>query len=272
MNRHSLPEPFTRLPQIYFVEYLVWEKSRQIEAHAHDGVFQLDYFPQGAGTYSVDGATIEIDANTFFFVAPSQRHEIHGSSENPLENATVKFGHPGIDTDGFLPHVCRVHADVASRAGTLFRQVISEAVLKQQEHMAIASLRLAELLLLLRRSTEVDGVAVPDSRPVTAARRYMLEHFADDISIGDVAGSAGTTPEHLCRVFKKETGDTPFTFLRGVRVERAKKHLESTRDNIAAIAQATGFGQAKNINRIFKNLVGMTPREYRRKALVENRQ
>jgi transcriptional regulator GlxA family with amidase domain len=69
---------------------------------------------------------------------------------------------------------------------------------------------------------------------------------------------------HLSRAFKQRVGLPPMAFIAARRVERAKAMLISTREPIADIAVACGFGDQPHLTRRFRRVVGVTPGRYRR--------
>jgi AraC-like DNA-binding protein len=70
------------------------------------------------------------------------------------------------------------------------------------------------------------------------------------------------------RYFKKASGHTFTEMVRGLRIANACRLLARTDSTIAAISQAVGYGNLANFNRQFRQVVGLTPREYR--ALPED--
>lgn len=251
-----------RLPEIAFVEFRQWGRERVVKSHAHADQFQLDYFTEGEGTYRVDGAAHAIRAGVFYFVPPGRRHAMAGASTRPPVNLTVKFRHADLAPD-FLPGVTNVTETQADRAVRLFREVVSEFVLDLSARRAVAALRLAELLLLLRESRRSGGGEHP---LVAVLKPFMAAHLAEPIGLDDMAKAVEVSREHLCRVFKRETGETPLGHLRSLRVERAKQLLAGGREPLTAVAERSGFADARDFHRVFKRLTGAGPRDYRRRA------
>ena len=256
---------FHKLPEVEFVEFRRWAQADVIPHHTHKDLFQLDYFSEGEGTYAVDGEAHPIDPVTFFLVSPGHDHEIIGSSEAPLVNLTVKFRQTELGAH-FLPIALAMEHEQVQKATRLFRAMISEAVLDVPERRVVAALRLAELLLFLRRIRDRGQEAGATPTLGEAAQQFIREHFAEPLSLRDVAAALGVSGAHLCRVFQKETRTTPFAFLRSVRVEQTRRHVEQTTRKLSDIAAAAGFGTTKAMNRAFHTELGMSPREYRRRA------
>src|SRR5919106_4937739 len=93
---------------------------------------------------------------------------------------------------------------------------------------------------------------------------FMQKHFAQPITLTDVAREAGLSRFHFCRLFHKETG-VPFRdYLHDLRVTRAKALLADRYLRVTEIAYSVGFNDLSNFHRTFRRVVGRSPGEYRR--------
>lgn len=99
---------------------------------------------------------------------------------------------------------------------------------------------------------------------VSAAKEYVLKHAAEDITLGEIAWHVGKGEEHLARVFKRETGQSVFTYVREIRLNQAKTLLLNPALTQSEIAQQCGFHSLSFFSRIFRQHVGMPPSHYRR--------
>ncbi|MDM8522766.1 GlxA family transcriptional regulator [Desulfococcaceae bacterium HSG8] len=104
--------------------------------------------------------------------------------------------------------------------------------------------------------------------PILNIQKWMEDHFAENISIDNLAGKAGISPRHFNRRFKKATGETPLAYLQLLRIENAKRKLETTRDNISDITWNVGYEDIHSFRRLFKKYTGLSPREYRNKFAI----
>lgn len=94
-------------------------------------------------------------------------------------------------------------------------------------------------------------------------RRYIEEHFAEEIRIDDLREISRLSPFHLIRTFHKEYGVSPHEYLIRVRVEAARKMLKNGLP-IIQVAQNAGFSDQSHLTRWFKTHVGITPGRYRK--------
>lgn len=83
------------------------------------------------------------------------------------------------------------------------------------------------------------------------------------ISLSELAALIGLSTSHFSRAFKNSVGDTPQSFIRHRRIERAKILLAETDAGLAEVAQDCGFSDQAHFTRAFHSLVGLPPRRWR---------
>jgi AraC-like DNA-binding protein len=93
---------------------------------------------------------------------------------------------------------------------------------------------------------------------------YIMQNYHTSITLENVSDVAYMTPPAFCRYFKKHTGRKFISFLNEVRINEACKNLISGRksDCISGIAYNAGFNSITNFNRVFKNVTGISPKDY----------
>lgn len=92
---------------------------------------------------------------------------------------------------------------------------------------------------------------------------YINEHFAEEISVSDLAAKAGLSHYYFIRAFKRETGFTPHEYILNTRIATAQYLLKNTRLTVKDICYQTGFSCESIFCSAFKNRMGMTPTQYR---------
>jgi transcriptional regulator GlxA family with amidase domain len=83
-----------------------------------------------------------------------------------------------------------------------------------------------------------------------------------------MAGAAAMSVRHFTRVFAAEVGETPGRFVERVRLEAARRELETTGDTLDLIASHCGFGTAETMRRVFQRRLNVAPDSYRRRFRV----
>ena len=99
-------------------------------------------------------------------------------------------------------------------------------------------------------------------------RDYIQKHFREKIYIEDIAGPMGISAGYLAKLFRKETGLSIQEYVNQVRVERAASLLMYSDKSLPAIAEYVHFPTQSYFGKIFRELKGMTPNEFRRKNQV----
>ena len=98
---------------------------------------------------------------------------------------------------------------------------------------------------------------------ITKAKQFIQENYTEDLSLGQVAAAVHTSIFYFCKLFRKVTGTTFTEFVSRTRVEKAKNLLLNPNLRISEIAYEIGFQSLTHFNRVFKNIVGESPTEYR---------
>lgn len=96
--------------------------------------------------------------------------------------------------------------------------------------------------------------------------KYMEEHFADDLSITELAAIENYNVSYYTDWFKKKIGCIPSDYLKMVRMDKAKEILSTTRYRIIDVAMQVGYDNSSSFIRTFKSVTGLTPSQYRRQA------
>jgi signal transduction histidine kinase/AraC-like DNA-binding protein len=109
--------------------------------------------------------------------------------------------------------------------------------------------------------------ALGQASPLTQAiAAYLIEHFADPIARDEIAGQLKVSPNYLSRVFRSDTGMTPWEFLSRYRTVQAQKLLLTTQLSITEVAERVGYNDAAYFVRVFHRETGQAPLRYRKSA------
>ncbi len=100
--------------------------------------------------------------------------------------------------------------------------------------------------------------------------RYIFDNYTKDISLEDLADTAGMTPKYFCRYFKELTECRPIEYLNRFRIEAAALKLSTDGENINQIAYICGFKNPCYFTKLFKRYKNLSPSEYRHKALEKS--
>lgn len=94
---------------------------------------------------------------------------------------------------------------------------------------------------------------------------YIMEHFAEKVGLQDIADAASISPRECSRCFQKNFGASPVEYLNEHRIRMASKMLAQGADSVTDISENCGFSSVSYFGKLFRETMGCTPKEYRRK-------
>jgi AraC-like DNA-binding protein len=107
------------------------------------------------------------------------------------------------------------------------------------------------------------GITESEGIRISNIYNFILQHYSESLTLDDVAREACMTPQAFCRYFKKHTRQTFVSFLNQMRINEACKKLTGNKyESISVVAYKCGFSSITNFNRVFKSVMGHSPRVY----------
>ncbi|NEW07122.1 helix-turn-helix transcriptional regulator [Paenibacillus sp. SYP-B3998] len=112
----------------------------------------------------------------------------------------------------------------------------------------------------------------PHYRDITAIKDYIERHYTDpSLSLNQVSDQFRLSPPYFSTMFKEIQGEKFIDFLTKLRMNKAKLLLETTEESIQDIALSVGYIHSFSFIRVFKKLEELTPGEYRKAILAQNK-
>lgn len=189
--------------------------------------------------------------------------------------ATTHWGSCDLLTDGWpevevLPDQIYVHdRDRWTSAGVTAGIDLSLALVEADHGPELAHQVAAWLVVFARRpggqaqfSAQLQAQAAR-TPAIAEVQRWLPDHLGEDLTVDRLAERAGMSPRSFSRTFRAETGTTPAAHVEELRVEAARRLLETTDQTVAAIARHVGLRHAETLHRAFARRVGTTPDRYR---------
>lgn len=172
-------------------------------------------------------------------------------------------------TSGTALPLCPLTAatDWERRALALLQELVSFTKETPDAFPCHVLVRLLALVLLLRTHAPLEhGKAAEDSNTLRTKQilRYIAAHYAEAITLEDLAQSAHCSKSACLRAFRISLKTTPYKYLIEYRLEQAALLLRQTQTPIGEIAEAVGFHQFSLFGKSFKRMTGQTPKDYRK--------
>ncbi len=124
--------------------------------------------------------------------------------------------------------------------------------------------QLSEMLaeLVVSKSQEVP-------MPVRKAIHFIENNLDESLSLEDVSIHSGLSISQFCKVFKEHTSSTFTEYVNRRRIEWARRELLRPRARVTEVAYRVGYTSLSQFNRCFHRFMGESPRDYRRRRLLE---
>ena len=98
---------------------------------------------------------------------------------------------------------------------------------------------------------------------------FITTHYNSEISIKELATSCNLSQSRFMYLFKEQTGMAPHAYQQTLRIQNCMTLLTSTQLSISDISEMSGYQDPLYFSRVFKKMVGMSPRQYRKQYASE---
>jgi transcriptional regulator GlxA family with amidase domain len=110
-----------------------------------------------------------------------------------------------------------------------------------------------------------NGQKKHEDEPIKQAQVFIENNFTERISVEELAVKFAIGRRHFERRFKKATNNTPVEYIQRVKIEAAKKELETGRKNVSEVMYEVGYSDTKAFRTVFKRITGLSPVDYKAK-------
>lgn len=236
-----------------------------LHTHACAEVF---FVTGGHGYFHVQDRAFPAAVNDVIIVNAGVPHTETSQTEYPLEYTAM--GVDGLelltDTDGFtMLHLYGGGEDLT----VLLRIMLKEAEDSREGHYQVCQNLLEVILLQLERRNEFPLPVVSSgsraSRECDLVRRYIDNHFKENLGLDELSELAHINKYYLAHVFRKEFNTSPISYLKARRIQESRYLLSDTDHTLSHIAHTLGFSSLSYFSQSFRRLEGMSPMEYRKR-------
>lgn len=265
--------------------------ARTSYLHRH-GFIQMNYIAGGRGRHLVNDAAFEVNKGDIFVIPPFIPHMLEPISEGDFTVVELEFEPDFIlgETHGmelgslfdfayiepFLVSTgeVRPRLNLSGRTQAAVEELLEDIKLEYDtrppDFLLSVKASLLKLLVLLGRAfkEEVESRGVQElyaehRAAIKRALTYLDEHYTHDIKVEEVARVSTLSRSYFCYLFKALTGKTFVEVLSNLRVGHAETLLKQTDTRITDLSALCGFNNLSHFNRVFKQITGLSPRQYR---------
>lgn len=218
--------------------------------------------------------TYNIKSGQGFMIFPGQITTYIADNEIPWEYAWIEFdglkAKETVDIAGFSKN-----SPVYRARSKSLREEMAKEMLYIKDNKDAPSFHLIGHLYLfldylLRSAADLflpKGSKLRDFY-VHEAIVYIENNFQNNISVEDIAAVCGLNRSYFGKIFKEAMGKSPQEFLMNYRMIKATELLKLTKLSIGDISNAVGYENQLHFSRAFKNIYGISPKEWRNKNRI----
>ncbi len=236
--------------------------------------YLFHYVISGTGTLIADNSkgqsiTYPVKSGQGFMLFPHQICTYIADNEIPWEYTWIEFDglrvKETVELAGLNPDQPLYRARYKDIAETMKDEMLYIVNHKDQSPFHLIGHLYLFIDSLVRSSTSTQiskGNSLRDFY-IKEAFSYIEQNFQNDISVEDIAACCGLNRSYFGKIFHENTGKSPQEFLISYRMTKAAELLKLTQLSIADIGNAVGYPNQLHFSRAFKNIYGVSPRQWR---------
>ncbi len=192
-----------------------------------------------------------------------------GSLINELSEPQA--GNPVFPADLNSQHIIHLSIEDSERVQTMMEIIRLEQTQQGYAFQQVKQDYLNLILVIIARArlnqfARSPDVESPRHEVISAAQHYVEDHLAEQIDFSDFARKHNVSTGHFRAIFKSATGLAPVEYLNRLRIVRAIEYLKNDALAMSDVSAAVGIYDANYFSRLFRKIIGYSPREFRNQA------
>lgn len=248
-----------------------WERTAPLHSygpHARNH-YLFHYVISGKGTLFANEQVYDISRGHGFLIVPGQITTYRADEQEPWEYTWIEFDGLRAQESLRLAGISGkepIYSAASKEAGEKLKQqmlfIVNNGTADPMRLIGHAFLFLSQLVESSAYRSTQNTRRLRDFY-IKEALTFIEANFQRDITIEEIAEVCGLNRSYFGKVFRETMGESPQTFLLHYRMARAAQLLKETRLSVGEIAQQVSYDNQLHFSRAFKNVHGISPREYR---------
>lgn len=254
-------------PRLVYVSRARYSSEWNSSLHTH-GCAELFFITGGHGRFRTRREEFPVAIHDAVIVNANVPHTEVSQLNSPLEYTVL--GVEGLETlagaEGYA--LLHLHTGWEELIGCLHLMLQeAETALSGYERVCQNLLEVALIHLNRQQDAALSGELsdARTSRECGLVRRYIDNHFKENLSLEQLAQLAHLNKYYLAHAFRREFGVSPINYLISRRIEESRFLLRETDHTLTLIAQILGFSSLSYFSQCFRRVEGVSPLEYRRR-------
>lgn len=263
---HPILQPLTPTDIGWFPHARYHYREREQGAEQHILIFCR----AGSGWYEIDGERREIGVDEALIIPRGVPHCYGASEDDPWSIQWVHF--VGTEADFFIYHLpsheycLSVDPKCAARIETLFEESYASFVGGFVLHRLVYCAQVVHHLLgslFFNNTAFSPTLRTSDFHSVEPTLAFLHANIARSLTLSEMAKHAGLSASHFSYLFKQQTGYSPVDYFIHLKMQHACALLSLTKKPIHEIGGEVGYDDPYYFSRLFKKVMGVSPRDYR---------
>ena len=231
----------------------------------------LIYCIKGKGWISEGGKRYTVMANQYFVMPPNVPHSYASDESEPWSIYWVHFSGTlagyFYDNKGGPKNISPSNLARIEDRIQLFYEIIRNLEMGYSvDNMQYANICLKYLLASFKYVGQFRQISKVDSEDVvTSSISFMKQNLDKKLSLDYLAAESGLSVSQYSLLFRKRAGRSPMDYFTNIKIQRACQFLDNSSLRIGEISRAVGYIDPFHFSRIFKQVMGVSPKAYRQK-------
>ena len=281
--------PNDNLP-FYIRQYALDNRGTPIHRHEY---MQVNYVYRGSGQHFIQNFAFEILKGDIFVIPPYIPHRIQAGTDteigiyefefepgfinqsfSSIENAEAfldfAYIEPFLLSESHIKPRLNLSGQTQADVEAILHEALDEFTRKQPGYVLLIKSLLLKLLVLAGRAftAQLHSEPMPlfghQREAIMGAVQYINEHYMEELSTDEVAQKFMLSPSYFRYLLKSMTAKTFTEHVNEIRINKAIEMLVQGDRRVLDISCETGFNNVNHFNKVFRELTGITPLQYRK--------
>lgn len=266
----------------YVIEYVKRETALNMPSNHYHHYYEIYYQLSGERYFFIKDRSYYLKKGDIVLIDSDELHKTLHAGGNTHERILIYFEPNYLNALNSVIHdfdlyqcfkkitpVFNLSAKEQLHIEKLLNHMLDEDTLRAEGYLTCTKVYLVELLIFLGRFTpEIKNsyLEFPSSlhKKISEITNYITLHYKEDLSLEKVANLFYMNSYYLSRTFNEVTGFHFTQYINTVRIRASEELLQQTTLSILEIAIAVGYSNSTHFGRVFKQLLGISPLQYRK--------
>lgn len=249
--------------------------------HNHNA-YEILYFPEGEQMFFLRDRIYHITAGNLVLINKFELHSIRDWDKAGHSRVFISFREDFFDTlkfQGFDLFSCYNRGIVVIDPSLRHQQklyhktmdIVREKEAKKRGYEVSLLAKTVDLLIFIDRIldqyNDKTDIMSPKHNIINDVMMYIADHYKEKLTLDTISREVGYSKNYLCTSFKQISGFSMNQYINAIRIKEAQRLLKTTDFTITQISDMTGFDSITHFGRVFKNITGSTPLNFRKEQI-----